>query len=67
METYALNEDKEIEGQVIINLYTDRTFSIGTSINFEDTLNCLIAAANSIINEDVSGLDELKAFFGKHH
>jgi hypothetical protein len=66
MERDAL-ADKEIEGQVIITLYTDRTFSIGTSVDLDTTLDCLIAAADGLANESMDGIDEMKAFSGKHH
>lgn len=60
-------EDKEVEGQVIITLYTDRTFSIGTTVNLETTLDCLIAAADGLVEETMDGIEEMKAFSGKHH
>lgn len=60
-------EDKEIEGQVLIVLYTDNTFSIGTSVDLDTTLDCLVAAANGIVDETMSGIDEMKAFSGKLH
>lgn len=66
MERDAL-EDKEVEGQVIITLYTDRTFSIGTSVDLDTTLDCLIAAAEGLANESMDGIEEMKAFSGKHH
>lgn len=68
METNPLeHEDKEIEGQVLIVLYTDRTFSIGTSVDLETTLDCLVAAANGIVDETMNGIDEMKSFSGKMH
>lgn len=68
METNPLeHEDKEIEGQVLIVLYTDRTFSIGTSVDLETTLDCLVAAANGIVDETMTGIDEMKSFSGKMH
>lgn len=60
-------EDKEVEGQVLIVLYTDRTFSIGTSVDLETTLDCLVAAANGIVDETMDGIDEMKSFSGRHH
>ena len=60
-------EDKEVEGQVLIVLYTDNTFSIGTSVDLDTTLDCLLAAADGIANETMSGIDEMKAFSGKLH
>ena len=60
-------EDKEIEGQVLIVLYTDRTFSIGTSVDLETTLDCLVAAADGLVNETMDGIDEMKSFSGKMH
>lgn len=60
-------EDKEVEGQVLIVLYTDRTFSIGTSVDLETTLDCLVAAADGIVEETMAGIDEMKSFSGKMH
>jgi len=60
-------EDKEVEGQVLIVLYTDNTFSIGTSVDLETTLDCLSAALDGIVNETMNGIDEMKAFSGKLH
>lgn len=60
-------EYKEVEGQVLIVLYTDRTFSIGTSVDLETTLDCLVAAADGIVEETMAGIDEMKAFSGKLH
>lgn len=59
--------DKEVDGQVIITLYTDRTFSIGTTVDLETTLDCLIAAADGIVEETMDGIDEMKSFSGRHH
>jgi len=68
METNPLErEEKEVEGQVLIVLYTDRTFSIGTSVDLETTLDCLIAAADGIVEETMEGIDEMKSFSGKMH
>ena len=68
METNPLDrEDKKIEGQVLIVLYTDRTFSIGTSIDLETTLACLEAAVNGIVEGTMDGIDEMESFSGKIH
>lgn len=60
-------EDKEVEGQIIVTLYTDRTFSIGTTVDLETTLECLIVAADGIAEETMEGIDEMKSFSGKMH
>lgn len=60
-------EDKEVEGQIIVTLYTDRTFSIGTTVDLETTLECLIVAADGIAEETMDGIDEMKSFSGRHH
>lgn len=60
-------EDKEVEGQIIVTLYTDRTFSIGTTVDLETTLECLIVAADGIAEETMEGIDEMKSFSGRHH
>ena len=68
METNPLDrEDKEIEGQVLIVLYTDRTFSIGTSVDLDTTIQCLTAAVDGIVEETMDGIEEMKSFSGKIH
>ena len=68
METNPLDrEDKEIEGQVLIVLYTDRTFSIGTSVDLDTTLQCLTAAVDGIVDGTMDGIDEMESFSGKIH
>jgi hypothetical protein len=68
METNPLDrEDKEIEGQVMIVLYTDRTFSIGTSVDLDTTLACLAAAVDGIVEGTMEGIKEIKSFSGKIH
>ena len=66
MERDALDE-KEIEGQVLIVLYTDRTFSIGTSVDLDTTVRCLHAAIDGIVDETMNGIEEMKSFSGKIH
>jgi hypothetical protein len=68
METNPLDrKDKEIEGQVLIVLYTDRTFSIGTSVDLDTTLQCLAAAVDGLVEETMDGIEEMKSFSGKIH
>ena len=68
METNPLDrEDKEIEGQVLIVLYTDRTFSIGTSVDLDTTIQCLTAAVDGLVEETMDGIDEIESFSGKIH
>jgi hypothetical protein len=68
METNPLDrEDKEIEGQVLIVLYTDRTFSIGTSVDLDTTIQCLVAAVDGLVDETMNGIEEMKSFSGRHH
>ena len=68
METNPLDrEDKEIEGQVLIVLYTDRTFSIGTSVDLDTTIQCLTAAVDGLVEETMDGIEEMKSFSGKIH
>jgi len=68
METNTLDrEDKEIEGQVLIVLYTDRTFSIGTSVDLDTTIQCLVAAVDGLVDETMNGIEEMKSFSGRHH
>ena len=68
METNPLDrEDKEIEGQVLIVLYTDRTFSIGTSVDLDTTIQCLTAAVDGLVEGTMGGIDEIESFSGKIH
>jgi hypothetical protein len=68
METNPLDrEEKEIEGQVLIVLYTDRTFSIGTSVDLDTTIQCLVAAVDGLVDETMDGIEEMKSFSGKIH
>ena len=68
METNPLDrEDKEIEGQVLIVLYTDRTFSIGTSVDLDTTIQCLVAAVDGLVDETMDGIEEMNSFSGKIH
>lgn len=68
METNPLDrEEKEIEGQVLIVLYTDRTFSIGTSVDLDTTIQCLTAAVDGLVEETMDGIEEMKSFSGKIH
>ena len=68
METNPLDrEDKEIEGQVLLVLYTDRTFSIGTSVDLDTTIQCLVAAVDGLVDETMDGIEEMKSFSGKIH
>lgn len=68
METNPLDrEEKEIEGQVLIVLYTDRTFSIGTSVDLDTTIQCLTAAVDGLVDETMDGIEEMKSFSGKIH
>ena len=68
METNPLDrEDKEIEGQVLIVLYTDRTFSIGTSVDLDTTIQCLTAAVDGLVEETMDGIEERESFSGKIH
>jgi hypothetical protein len=59
-----IKEDKVVEGQVVLTLYTDRTFSIGTSVTLDDTLDVMEAAIWCIENDEMEGLDEMRQFTG---
>jgi len=48
-------------------LYTDRTFSIGTSVDLDTTLQCLAAAVDGLVEETMDGIEEMKSFSGKIH
>jgi len=48
-------------------LYTDRTFSIGTSVDLDTTIQCLVAAVDGLVDETMDGIEEMKSFSGKIH
>ena len=66
MEASNLMDGKELEvvGQVIINLFEDNTYSIGTSVSIEDTMDLLADAYEAIDNGTLDGLDVFEQFGG---
>jgi len=62
MEDDAL-EDKLV-GRITINVYEGNSFSVGTSLTLDDTLELLDAAIYSIENNELEGLEDFKQFGG---
>ena len=59
-------EDKELEmvGQVIIKLFEDNTYSVGTSVTIDDTLELLADAYEAIESGTLDGMDVFEQFGG---
>jgi hypothetical protein len=59
-------EDKELEmvGQVIIKLFEDNTYSVGTSVSINDTLELLADAYEAIESGTLDGMDVFEQFGG---
>lgn len=57
-------KELEVVGQVIINLFEDNTYSIGTSVSIEDTMDLLADAYEAIDNGTLDGLDVFEQFGG---
>ena len=62
MENDAL--DDKLIGRVTINVYEGNSFSVGTSLSLDDTLELLDAAIYSIEHNELDGLDDFKQFGG---
>lgn len=62
MENDALEE--QVVGRITINVYEGNSFSVGTSMSLDDTLELLDAAIYSIENNELEGLDDFKQFGG---
>lgn len=58
------NKELEMVGQVIIKLFEDNTYSIGTSVTIEDTLDLLADAYEAIENGTLDGMDVFEQFGG---
>ena len=52
-------DGKELQkiGEVVITLFEDNTYSIGTSVTIEDTLDLLADAFEAIENGTLDGMD----------
>jgi hypothetical protein len=51
-------------GEVIITLFEDNTYSVGTSVTIEDTLDLLVDAYEAIENGTLDGMDVFEQFGG---
>jgi hypothetical protein len=59
-------EGKELTkiGEVIITLFEDNTYSVGTSVTIEDTLGLLADAYEAIESGTLDGIDIFNQFGG---
>jgi hypothetical protein len=66
MERDSLMEGKELTkiGEVIITLFEDNTYSVGTSVTIEDTLGLLADAYEAIESGTLDGIDIFNQFGG---
>jgi hypothetical protein len=51
-------------GEVIITLFEDNTYSVGTSVSIETTLDLLVDAYEAIENGTLDGMDVFEQFGG---
>ena len=51
------NTEEKIIGQVVINVFENNVFSVGTSFDLEETVELLDAAIYSIEEGELDGLD----------
>ena len=51
------NTEEQIIGQVVINVFENNVFSVGTSFDLEETVELLDAAIYSIEEGELDGLD----------
>lgn len=58
------NKELEMVGQVIIKLFEDNTYSVGTSVSIEDTLELLADAYEAIDAGTLDGMDVFEQFGG---
>jgi hypothetical protein len=59
-------EGKELTkiGEVVITLFEDNTYSVGTSVSIETTLDLLVDAYEAIENGTLDGMDVFEQFGG---
>jgi hypothetical protein len=59
-------DGKELQkiGEVIITLFEDNTYSIGTSVSIDDTLELLADAFEAIESGTLDGMDVFEQFGG---
>jgi hypothetical protein len=51
-------------GEVVITLFEDNTYSVGTSVTIEDTLDLLADAYEAIESGTLDGMDVFEQFGG---
>jgi hypothetical protein len=51
-------------GEVVIKLFEDNTYSVGTSVSIETTLDLLVDAYEAIENGTLDGMDVFEQFGG---
>ena len=66
MERDSLMDGKQLEkiGEVIITLFEDNTYSVGTSVSINDTLELLADAYEAIESGTLDGMDVFEQFGG---
>jgi hypothetical protein len=59
-------DGKELQkiGEVVITLFEDNTYSVGTSVTIEDTLDLLADAYEAIEAGTLDGMDVFEQFSG---
>ena len=57
-------KELEMVGQVIIKLFEDNTYSVGTSVTIDDTLELLADAYEAIESGTLDGMDVFEQFGG---
>jgi hypothetical protein len=55
-------KDLKVIGQVVINLFEDNTYSIGTSVSIEETMELLADAFEAVDSGTLDGLDVFNQF-----
>lgn len=55
-------DELKVIGQVVINLFEDNTYSIGTSVSIEETMDLLADAFEAIEAGTLDGLDVFNQF-----
>lgn len=55
-------QELKIIGKVVINLFEDNTYSIGTSVSIEETMDLLADAFEAVESGTLDGLDIFNQF-----
>ena len=66
MEASNLMDGKELQkiGEVVITLFEDNTYSVGTSVTIDDTLDLLADAYEAIESGTLDGMGVFEQFGG---